>query len=121
MSDDLVREFEELDEKLPFLARVLINRRIDFRQLEEEEPDEDVMRSIIAILRENLECFSEMTMDEIDATLNLVNMACEAMCLVNQGICEEPTPGHYMLTEMGRKCFDDSGIEAEEDTPCSDF
>jgi hypothetical protein len=113
----IARDFEEVDEKLPYLARILINRGIDFRQLESENPDVDTMRSILSILRENLECFSVMTADEIDATLNLVNMSCEVMCLVNEGLCAESksSPGKYVLTSAGKKYYDNMLQEDPEE------
>jgi len=119
---DIVREFEEVDEKLPYLARILINRQIDFRQLESDDPDPEVMKTILVIMRENLECFSEMTGDEIDATLNMLDTACEVTCLVNDGICEEATPGNYILTQEGRQYYESLfGAEAEDNSPCCDF
>jgi len=87
--DPVVRDFEELDEKLPMLAKIIVNRGIDFRQLEIEEPDPSVLLSIILIMRENLECMSDMTADEVGESLNTLNIACELVCLTNAGVLEK--------------------------------
>lgn len=88
--DPFVRDFEELDEKLPMLAKIIVNRGIDFRQLEtEEEPDPDVIRSLLLIMRENLECMSEMTADEVEVALTSLNIACEIVCLTNSGVLKK--------------------------------
>ena len=121
--DWYIRDFEEFDEKLPMIAKILVTREIDFRQLEEEEPDLEVLRTIITIMRENLECMSEMTADEIDRALNTLHIACELTCLTSAGLCEE-RDGVFRLTEEGRAysaMLDELRVSAEEDTPCCDI
>ncbi|MHA2279478.1 MAG: hypothetical protein ACXAC5_01115 [Promethearchaeota archaeon] len=104
--DWLIRDFEELDEKLPGVAKIIVSREIDFRQLvEEEEPDPEVIRSIIAIMREHLICMSEMTADEIERAINMLCTACEVVCMVSEGTVEE-RDGKYYLSEQGRVLFD---------------
>ena len=82
--DFISRDFEELDEKLPMIAKIIVNRGIDFRQLEKKS-NSDAAKSIFLIMRENLECMSEMTADEVEVALDSMHIACEIVLLINSG------------------------------------
>lgn len=116
-SDSPTREFEELDEKLPMVAKVIVKRNINFdillndvegedETLEEFEEKQQACRSIYAILKELIECTSEMTADELNDAFQSVLVACELVSFVNSGIAKEEN-GTYSLTPDGQKYFDE--------------
>lgn len=122
----LCRSFEEFDEKLPMVAKSVILRDIDYHTLDEDqEPvDEDdlqykqeVFNSIFAILRETVECTSEMTAEELDAAMTSVLTACHLVQMVEDGFLDEDENGSYSLSEKGREYYDaanELGIFEEE-------
>lgn len=111
LNDDLIRSFEEFDEKLPEVAKIIVRRGIDFARLNTgKEEDEnsaefeancEVFQSVYAILREMVECTSEMTADEIEHYVDVLLTACELVVLVNDGIAVE-NDGTYSLTAEGQ-------------------
>ena len=78
-TDWFVRDFEELDEKLPSIAKAIVLEGIDFRQINVDDPDQEVLKKIFEILKDTLDCLPEMTADEIDATFDMVSVACEVV------------------------------------------
>lgn len=108
--DGHIRSFEEFDEKLPNVAKVIVRRGIDFtfltnRDDEEETPGEfeagrEVCQSISAILREMVECTSDMTVDEFGHYFDVLLTACELVVLVNGGLVYEKK-GKFFLTPEG--------------------
>lgn len=108
---DFIRNFEEFDEKLPNVAKVIIRRGINFELLnegddgEEETPEEfearrEVFQSIYAIFREMVLCTSEMTADEFEHYVDVLLTACELVAMVNSGIVYEEN-GEFLLTSEG--------------------
>ncbi len=77
MPHAMLREHEEFDEKLPLLARVTIDKKIDFLEIGEENPDPRVMDDILEVMREHLNCFDRMSQDQIVAGMNVLLVACE--------------------------------------------
>lgn len=109
-NEDLIRSFEEFDEKLPAVAKVIVGRGIDFARLNdgveaegsaEFEANYEVFHSISAIFREMVECTSEMTADEFEDCINVLLTACELVVLVNDGIGYEKN-GKFFLTLEGQ-------------------
>ncbi len=123
-NEDLIRSFEEFDEKLPAVAKVIVRRGIDFARLdngieaessEEFEANRKVFQSIYTIFREMVECTSEMTADEFEHYTDILLTACELVVLVNDGLAYEED-GQFLLTPEGQEVFQE--IEAcglEED------
>ena len=113
--DWFVRDFEELDEKLPLVAKAIVLEGIDFRQINADNPDQEVLKTIFGILKDNLECITEMTADEIDATFDVVSVACDIVCMVNDGLVEERSKGLYHLTSEGEEYYSDAGYTEQRD------
>lgn len=108
-NEDLIRSFEEFDEKLPAVAKVIVERGIDFARLNdgveaessaEFEANREIFQSIFAIFREMVECTSEMTADEFEHYIDVLLTACELVVLVNDGIGYEEN-GKFFLTSEG--------------------
>lgn len=123
-NEDLIRSFEEFDEKLPAVAKVIVKRGIDFARLNdgveaessaEFEANCEVFQSIIAIFREMVECTSEMTADEFEYYIDILLTACELVVLVNDGMGYEEN-GKFFLTSEGRDLLHE--IEALD---CGEF
>lgn len=124
-NEDLIRSFEEFDEKLPAVAKVIVRRGIDFSILIENDDEEktseqleahrEVFRSIYAILREMVECTSEMTSDESEHYFNTLLIACELVIMVNDGMVCEEEQGKFFLTSEGEAYLRELQVcEAEE-------
>jgi len=121
--DDLIRGFEEFDEKLPTVAKVIVQRGIDFAQLNDDgtedeegtpefETNYEVFQSIHTIFREMVECTSEMTADEYEHYFDVLLTACELVSMVNDGLVYEKEQGRFFLTPDGQEYFEE--IEAVE-------
>ena len=121
--EDLIRDFEEFDEKLPIVAKVIVRRGIDFSLLtgindsgeetiEEFEERSQVFQSIFVILREMVECTSEMTGDEVEHYIDMLLTACELVEMVNNGLVYEEKEGKFFLTPEGKAHL--SGFEPYE-------
>ena len=109
-SDWIVRDFEEIDEKLPQISKEIVLQGLDFRVFEktpkdfcEIEDDEDLetVNEILFILQENLECFSELTAEELESLVEKTIIGCELVVLCNEGLLEESEPGSFVLTKKG--------------------
>lgn len=109
MCEDLIRGFEEFDEKLPMVAKVIVQRGINFgaltnnsSEIGEEEvftPAEgEAFSSILAIMKELIECVSEMTHEEFEHYFDILLTACELVVMVNEGIVKEQSKGKFILT-----------------------
>lgn len=124
-NEDLIRNFEEFDEKLPCVAKVIVHRGIDFSRLntgaevetpEEFETNKEIFRSVYTIFREMVECTSEMTADEFEHYIDVLLTACELVVMVNDGIAYEKENGEFCLTTEGQKLFqkvETCGIEED--------
>ena len=117
--EDFIRSFEEFDEKLPAVAKVIVGRGIDFARLqddevEESEADREVCRSVLAIFREMVECTSEMTTDELEHYIAVLVTACELVALINDGIVCEKEKGKFSLTQEGKALFRGTEFCGEE-------
>lgn len=128
-NEDLIRSFEEFDEQLPAVAKVIVQRGIDFARLndgvdeEDETPAEfeknrEVFLSIYTIFREMVECTSEMTADELEHYIYVLLTACELVVMVNDGLAYEKEKGKFFLTSEGEEFFEEieaCGIENSTD------
>lgn len=96
------RDFEEVDEKLPSIAQEIVLRGIEFQKIDEMgEESERVVNDILEILQESLECFHEMTEDDINNCMEQVLVSCELVCLVSEGLVEKRDGDKYRLTPKG--------------------
>lgn len=113
--DGHIRTFEEFDEKLPNVAKVIVQRGINFELLnegddgKEETPEEfearrEVFQSIYAIFREMVLCTSEMTADEFEHYTDMLLTACELVVMVNSGTVYEKD-GEFLLTSEGEEHY----------------
>lgn len=127
MSEEfLIRSFEEFDEKLPVVAKIIVRRGINFELLteeiedgnEEETPQEfqerwEVFQSIYAIFREMIECTSEMTGYEFDYYVDMLLTACELVVLVSDGlVCQKEN--EFFMTPKGKALYKLKSREFEE-------
>ena len=112
--DWIVRDFEEIDEKLPQISKEIVLQGLDFRVFEktpkdfcETEDDEDLetVNEILFILQENLECFSELTAEELESLVERTIVGCELVILCSEGLLEEVENGDFVVTEKGEKEF----------------
>lgn len=114
--EDHIRSFEEFDEKLPSVAKVIVRRGINFQLLNEgdnsdkETPEEfearrEVFMSIYAIFREMVLCTSEMTADEFEYYTDALLTACELVVMVNSGMAYEKEKGRFTLTKKGEEHY----------------
>jgi hypothetical protein len=105
--DPIIRSFEEFDEKLPYVAKVIVRRGINFSIIDDKESDEgmEVCKSVFAIFREMVECTSEMTSDELEHYANMILTACELVEMVNSGLACEQEGGKFFLTPEGQAHF----------------
>ncbi len=118
-NEDLIRDFEEFDERLPAVAKVIVQRGIDFsrlndgrdseKNLDEYEATREALRSIYTIFREMVECTSEMTADEFEYYVGVLLTGCELVVLVNDGMVYEKENGLFFLTSEGKALLQDSG------------
>lgn len=125
----LIREFEEFDEKLPQVAKIIVRRGINFELLTEEIEDEnedeetseqfrerwEVFQSVYAIFREMVECTSEMTGDEFEYYVDMLLTACELVVLVSDGLACEEENGKFFLTPKGKSLYDLKSREFDSD------
>ncbi len=111
--DDHIRSFEEFDEKLPNVAKVIVRRGINFSLLNQGDeetatPEQlEVFLTISAILREMVECTSEMTADEFEYYVDILLTGCEVVELVNSGLVCEREKGRFTLTSEGRSYYEE--------------
>lgn len=118
-NEDLIRSFEEFDEQLPHVAKVIVRREIDFSLLTEGEDYEEgtvdqekymeALQSVVTVFREMIECTSEMTADEFEHYTAILLTACELVVMVNDGLAYEEK-GNIHLTPEGKELL----CEAEE-------
>lgn len=112
-NEDLIRSFEEFDEKLPHVAKVIVRRGVNFAILtldndpNEETPEEfeecrEVYQSIFAILCEMVACTSEMTADEFEYYVDILLTACELVVMVKDGLVYEEEGGKFFLSPEGK-------------------
>jgi len=105
------RDFDEFDEHIPDVAKVIVRRGIEFWRLEEESCDPtkeaEVASSMLAILKEMVACTNKMTEDELEHSLETLVVGCRLVCMVEEGLCEEEN-GKYSLTEEALKQIDDN-------------
>ena len=100
--DWFVRENEEIDEKLPMMAKDVMQRGIDYKQLDgDEEPDPDVVIALIEVLRDNLYSFDQMTHEEVTHAVQQLLLASILVECVEEGALEE-VDGKYMCSEKSR-------------------
>ena len=113
--DDHIRSFEEFDEKLPNVAKVIVRRGINFQLLNEGDDSEEetseefearreVFQGIYSIFREMVLCTSEMTADEFEYYTDTLLTACELVVMVNSGMAYEKD-GEFQLTEEGESYY----------------
>lgn len=119
-NEDLIRDFEEFDERLPAVAKVIVQRGIDFsrlndgrdseKNLDEYEATREALRSIYTIFREMVECTSEMTADEFEYYVGVLLTGCELVVLVNDGMVYEKENGLFFLTSEGKALLQESDV-----------
>jgi len=123
-AQDLIRGFEEFDEKLPSVAKIIVQRGIDFSRLNdgieadtsvEFEANLEVFNSISAIFREMVECTSEMTADEFEYYIGILLTACELVVMVNDGLVHKNDDGSFILTSKGKSLVKEMETCAEND------
>ena len=86
----LVRDFEEFDEKLPLIAEMIFELEIDYRQVMEAKTEpSSIIAEIVDVMRNTLECLTDMTADEFDYYFDTVIVACEVKNLVLEGVLSE--------------------------------
>ena len=89
-SDWFVRDNPEFDEKLPLISKEIIFRGINFTQLgiDSDEGDE-VCAEMMEACCEHLECFGDLTADEIEYYLEFLVVGCELVIMTEEGVLEE--------------------------------
>ncbi len=93
------RECEEFDEKIPQLSREVINRGIDYESLERDEADDSTVKAIIDVMEGYLDCFGELTGDEVEHFIEVICVGCTIVKLVDEGQIEETEDGKYIMRE----------------------
>ena len=106
----LVRDFEEIDEKLPLLAHHVLEEGINFhRAVTEKDPNnqtvKNVYRPILKIMEQELECYEELTSEEVAYYFDSVVIACELRDLVSQGVLDEDKNGRMSLNKSWKESF----------------
>lgn len=109
LEDDLdlewfVRDNEEVDEKLPVMAKDVLRRGIDYYQLEREneEINEDIVAALVEVLDEHLDSFEQMTQEEITYTVQQLLVAALLVECVEEGMLEE-VDGKYRNRTVAKK------------------
>lgn len=93
-----VRDNEEMDEKLPMMAKEVIKREIDYHLLDNDEPNEDTVVAFIDVLSDHLYSFTEMTQEEIANAIQQLWLATILVEGVEKGLFEE-VDGKYRCKE----------------------
>ncbi len=87
-----VRENEEVDEKLPMMAKDVRARGIDYDQLDKENLDEsdvEVVHALMDVLSDNLDSYDQMTQEEIAHAVQQLWIAAVLVECVEEGLLEE--------------------------------
>lgn len=85
--DWFVRDNLEFDEKLPLLAYEVIERGINFLQLDtDEKADPEVVYQIVEVMKTFLDGFSELTADEVECFISRIVVACGIEYYLNEGL-----------------------------------
>ena len=80
----LVRENVELDEKLPEIAKRVIEADINY-----ESEEDEVTEAMVLILSQELDSFSDMTQEEIMYSLHLLEISCALIDMQSMGLISE--------------------------------
>lgn len=91
--DWLCRTNEELDEKLPTVASMILSNNIDFNSSNPNETEK-----IVSLLSEQLFSFAEMTYDEVQNACHRLTVCCQLMV----GLREMETSGEVIATKDGK-------------------
>lgn len=101
MPHAMLRGHEEFDEKLPLLARIVIEKKINYLKMTKEEPDTEVVLAVLEVMKEHLECFEDMNADQLEAGMHILVVACEITEALASGALddyvEKTNDGKYVL------------------------
>jgi len=113
IDDSFIRSFEEFDEKVPHVAKVIVQRGIDYELLATGDESEieitpessEAFQAVYFIFREMVECTSEMTADEFEYYFTLLLTACALVSMMGDGLVSENDEGKYTLTKKGKSAI----------------